>query len=246
MKLLYYLAAIGGPRLEDKLKILTRNLIYINHTLKQNFSIVINCYSEAHIISKFIKKFSFLDAIYFHYKPKAVLTELWFTNPYTKHFNIYDEIIFILDDVSIHKVNIQKLVSIRKKYNIDLISPAIIGASHNYMNSLPPNKLAFTNSLEIYCMVVTPNGFKKYLSVNSLQNKWIWGVDFLFGYFNIKTAVYYAMNAYHLIPSTSYGGHGKDNEAIKLMNIFLSKHGFSSLAKVKAKYPPIIKTITVA
>ena len=125
MKFLYYLAAIGGPRLDDKLKILTRNLLYINQTLQQNFSIVINCYNHVEEISKFIKQFTFLDAILFHYRPNSVLTELWFTNPYIKIINTFDEILFILDDVSISRLNISKLINIRKANHLDIISPSI-------------------------------------------------------------------------------------------------------------------------
>ena len=245
MKFLYYLAAIGGPRLEDKLKILTRNLLYINQTLKQNFSIVINCYNHAEEISEFIKQFTFLDAILFHYRPNSVLTELWFTNPYIKQINTFDEILFILDDVSISRLNIPKLINIRRKYHIDLLSPAIIGATHKYMESQSANTLAFTNQLEVYCMITTPQGFKKYLSVNSVENKWIWGVDLLFGYFKIKTAVYYGMNAFHLIPSSSEGGHNRGDEAEALMIVFLQKHGFSSHYETSQRYPAIKNVITL-
>ena len=101
MKFLYFLAAIGGPDLEKKFKILARNLIYIHHTLKQDFSIAINCYNSFDEVSEFVKRFSFLDKVYFHSRPNSVLTELWFTNPYMRECDDYDEILFILDDVSI-------------------------------------------------------------------------------------------------------------------------------------------------
>ncbi len=245
MKLLYYLAAIGGPRIDDKLKILTRNLLYINQTLQQNFSIVINCYNHAEEISKFIKQFTFLDAIMFHYRPNSVLTELWFTNPYINAINTFDEILFILDDVSISRLNIPKLINIRKEHHLDIISPAVIGATHEYMYSQSANSLAFTNHLEIYCMVITPEVFKKYLSLNSFENKWIWGVDVLFGHFGVKTAVYYGMNVFHLIPSTGNGGHGRGHEAQSMMEAYLQKHGFQSFDQVHRIYPPIRHVITV-
>tara|TARA_B100001250_G_scaffold362308_1_gene340919 strand:+ start:1000 stop:1740 length:741 start_codon:yes stop_codon:yes gene_type:complete len=245
MKFLYYLAAIGGPRLDDKLKILTRNLLYINQTLQQNFSIVINCYNHVEEISKFIKQFTFLDAILFHYRPNSVLTELWFTNPYIKIINTFDEILFILDDVSISRLNISKLINIRKANHLDIISPSVIGATHKYMYSQSANSLALTNHLEIYCMIITPEVFKKYLSLNSFENKWIWGVDALFGHFGVKTAVYYGMNVFHLIPSGGNGGHGQNDEAEAMMITYLQNHGFQSLEHVHKVYPPIRQVIAV-
>ena len=241
MKFLYFLAAIGGPDLEKKFKILARNLIYIHHNLKQDFSIAINCYNTSDEVSEFIKQFSFLDKVYFHSRPNSVLTELWFTNPYMKEFNDYDEILVILDDVSISRVNIPFLLDIREKYNIDIISPAIINATHKYMIAESPTTLALTNHLEVYCMFMKPSNFRTYLSINTVRNKWIWGVDLLFGHYGINTAVYYGMNAFHAIPAA----HGRKKEAFMLMNQYLNDRGFKSVDHVVKMYPTIRKTITI-
>ena len=241
MKFLYFLAAIGGPDLEKKLKILARNLIYIHHTLKQNFSIAINCYNSFDEVSEFVKRFSFLDKVYFHSRPNSVLTELWFTNPYMSECDDYDEILFILDDVSISRINIPFLLDIRDKYDIDIISPAIIGATYRHMMSGKSNTLAFTNHLEVYCMLMKPNSFRKYLSINTVRNKWIWGVDMLFSHFGINTAVYYGMSAFHAIPDA----HGRKDEASMLMNQYLSERGFKGFRHVRKLYPAVRKTITI-
>ena len=124
-----------------------------------------------------------------------------------------DEILFILDDVSISRLDIPTLVDIRNKHNIDIISPAIFGATWSYMLPNGFDVLAITNHLEVYCMIMTPNNFQKYLSINTFENKWIWGVDHLFGHFGINTAIYYGMNACHIIPAA----HGCSEEAHLLM-----------------------------
>ena len=235
MKLLYYLAAIGGPHLEEKLKVLTRNLLYINQTLRQNFSIAVNCYSHAEEIAEFVRRFPFLDAIYFHYRPKSVLAELWLTNPYMERISGYDTVLFVLDDVSISKLNIPKLVGLCRRHDLDMISPAVIGATHAYMQNRDSRELALTNNLEVYCMVMTPAVFKRYLSINTFENKWTWGVDLLFGHLGIKTGIYYGMNVFHLFP----GSGGKRDEANELMLRFLAQHGFRSAAHASARYPPI-------
>lgn len=242
MKLLYFLAAIGGPNLEKKLKILTRNLIHTHHTTKQPFSIVINCYDNPNEVSELIKSFTFLDNVYFHYRPNSVLSELWFTSPHKDVYVEYDEILFMLDDVAISKLHIPSLIEIRDKYDIDIISPAILGATWSYM--LPKNHkiLAITNRLEVYCMIMSAKNFQRYLDVNTFENKWIWGVDHMFGYFGINTALYYGMVAYHTIPAA----HGRSEEAELLMENYLRKNGFSSLKDVQKQYPLIKSVVSLS
>ena len=240
MKLLYYLAAIGMPHLGKKLKILSHNLLYIHSNLNHSFSIAINCYSNEDEVYRFIKRFKFLDKVYFHYKHDSVLTELWFTNPNTGKFMDYDEILFILDDVSIDRLNISFLRDIRTKYGIDLISPSITGATHSHMASVNSHEIAITNCLEVYCILMTPRSFRKYLTINSAENKWLWGVDHLFGHFGIKTAIYRGMSALHMIPAA----HNCSGEAERLMDRYLNNNGFTSLEDVKKKYP-VIKEIII-
>jgi hypothetical protein len=46
MRLLYYLSAIGTPRLDIKINILKNNLLHIYKNINSNFDIIINCYNE--------------------------------------------------------------------------------------------------------------------------------------------------------------------------------------------------------
>ena len=90
-------------------------------------------------------------------------------------------------------------------------------------------------------MLMTPENFQKYLDVNTFENKWIWGVDHLFGHFGINAAVYHGMHAHHVIP----GGHNCGSEAQLLMEKYLHKHGFASLQDVRDQYPIIKKWISI-
>ena len=109
------------------------------------------------------------------------------------------------------------------------------------MMSQKANILALTNHLEVYCMLMTPHNFRKYLDINTFKNKWIWGVDHLFGHFSIKTAVYYGMNVFHIFPAT----HGCSNEAHRLMMEYLHQFRFNNLENVRKHYPAIKQTITI-
>ncbi|MHA2082112.1 MAG: hypothetical protein ACXABD_00020 [Candidatus Thorarchaeota archaeon] len=169
------------------------------------------------------------------------MSELWFTNPYKDVYADYDEILFILDDVVISRLHIPLLIDMRNKHGIDIISPAIAGATWKYMLPNKPNILAITNCLEVYCMIMTPENFRKYLAINTFRNKWIWGVDLLFGYFGIKTAVYHGMDAHHIIPCA----HGCNDEAKSLMIEYFHSKGFENLDDVRKQYPIIKQAVTI-
>lgn len=234
MKWIYYLVSIGNPNINIKLKILQKNLEYMYNNINKKFSIIINCYDCEEEVREFINKFDFLENIYFYFK-KGVLTELWLTNPYNIEMKNYDYILFILDDVCIKDIDFEETIKIKNKYKIDIVSPRINNSTHPFMNNLE-NGLTFTNVLEIYCLFLTYDNFLKYASINTIENKWMWGVDFMFGYFKIKTAIINKFKAVHILPSLS-----NHKEAYRLCNQYLQKYGFNSLEHIKIMYPCIIE-----
>jgi hypothetical protein len=238
MKLLYYLASIGQPNLNTKNKILLDNLIKINKSISENFDVIINCYDSENDkkIYNLIKSLNFIDNIYFYTK-KGVLTELFLTNPYNSYVNKYDYIIFILDDVQILNVNIKNMISIKEKYNIKFLSPKVIKSTHSFMNE--NNNLTINNFLEVYFLLLNPINFYRFISLYTIENKWMWGVDFLFGHYGIKTGVINNFSVLHLLPTKS------DKEtAKKCLSEFLKKKtSFNSINEIKKKYNPIVSYI---
>lgn len=241
MKFLYYLGAIGQPNFNDKNNILLNNLLYIYSNINQDFDLMINTYQKDEYCLEIFyynrDNLPFLKNIYI-YKEKGILSELWINNPNNKFLKRYDYILFILDDVEIINFNIKKCIKIKKKYNIDILSPKVIDATWFYMYQYSGSKLAFTNRLEMFCFLLTPNDLLKYLKINDIKNPGIWGVDLLCSYFNIKTAIYYDSIVHHKLPRTQ----NRDNSE-KNMIIYLNKYGFSSIDDVFNKYPDDIKNI---
>ena len=237
MKLLYYIPAIGSPNLDKKLKILQDNLNYIYKQINKNFSIIINCYNEKDTILNSINNINFLDNIYFYYKP-GILTELWLTNPDNEVIKNFDYILFILDDVLIGNIDLLHLITIKKLYNITIFSPKIIQSTHRYMNQY--SSLTLNNALEVYCLLLTPNDFNIYASINSIENKWMWGVDLLFGYFNINAGVYNKYYVTHVLKSQS-----NYNEAYTLCINYIKKYNFNSITEINANFPPVKKIINL-
>jgi hypothetical protein len=221
MRFVYYLAAIGHRGLEVKLNILSKNLNHIYSVLNTKFDIVVNCYNSEDVVYNFVQQFTFLNKKMFHNKP-GVLTELFLTNPHNTTLNNYDYILFMLDDVEIQELNLNEMIKIKEKYKIEILSPKVINSTHSFMNSYASHILTINNALEVYCLLLKYKDFKRFLSIHTVENKWMWGVDFLFGHFNIKTGVYNKSSVQHmLLPSKK-----NTNNANKLMRTYLRDINF--------------------
>jgi len=226
MRFVYYLAAIGHRGLEVKLNILAKNLNYIYSLLNYNFDIVVNCYNSEDVVYNYVQQFTFLNKKMFHNKP-GVLTELFLTNPHNASLSNYDYILFMLDDVEIQELNLQEMINIKEKYKIEILSPKVINSTHSFMNSYASHILTINNALEVYCLLLKYKDFQRFLSIHTIENKWMWGADFLFGHFNIKAGVYNRSSVKHmLLPSKK-----NINNAEKLMQNYLRDVDFSDSIK---------------
>jgi len=237
MKLCYYIACIGDPDFDKKLVYCKSNIEKIYTNTSTSFDIIVNIYSEKeeHIVEiQKLQSLSYIDNVYIHNK-KGVLTELFLTNPYNDLLQNYDYIIFILDDIKIINVDIHKMIKVKKKYNIDLLSPKVLDSTHLFMNKY--NKgLTYNNCLEVYFLLGSPKDIFTLFSKHTIENKWMWGVDFLFGYYNIKTAVLFDYSVKHMLPTKS-----NKEECRKCMTEYLKKTTFSSLQEIHKKYNPVIE-----
>lgn len=226
MRFVYYLAAIGHRGLDVKLNILAKNLNYIYSRLNTNFDIVVNCYNSEDVVYNFVQQFKFLNKTMFHNKP-GVLTELFLSNPHNASLNNYDYILFMLDDVEIQELHLQEMIHIKEKYNIEILSPKVINSTHDFMNKYASHILTINNALEVYCLLMKYKDFQRFLSIHTIENKWMWGADFLFGFFNIKTGVYHRSSVKHmLLPSKK-----NTNNAEKLMRTYLRNVHFYGTIK---------------
>lgn len=239
-KFLYYLSAIGQTNLDIKLAILKNNLNHIYKHINTSFDIMLNCYDDDITeIQTFLNSFDFLNEKIIH-KKKGRLVELWLSNPHHDLVSNYDYILYIMDDVLIHNIDINEFINIKNKYEISFLSPKIIGGDWEYMKKHDGNILGFSYRIEIFCLLLTPADFAKFMDISDIENTHTWGIDLLLGHFNIKSAIYYKFKATHILPSTtnrSIAGH----EMIK----YLNKHGFSNTAHVCSTFTDIYSAIEV-
>jgi len=207
MKFLYYLAAFGHDDIPIKYDILLHNLNYIYNNIKDKFSIFINFYTVSTEIKAAIQQLDFIENTYF-YEKTGILTELFLTNPYNNEIHNYDYILFTLDDVKIINIDILNMIEIKNKHKIQILSPKILNSTHSFMNVC--SNLTIHNFLEVYMLLLTPVDFDTFCSIHTIENKWMWGVDLLFGYYHIKAGVINPYVANHVFPSKTYRSDAAD------------------------------------
>lgn len=204
MRLLYYIACIGNPDLDIKTEILISNLKYIYADIQCKFDVCINLYepykSTYDNLCNILNEFDFINHCYVYAKA-GVLTELFLTNPHNKLVDNYDYIMFIMDDVKIFDMKLREMTRIKERLNISVISPKIINSTYTYMHI--HNDVTINNFLEIYLLLLSPSDFNRFIGLYTIENKWMWGIDLLFGHFNIKAGVVNKFTAIHMLPSKS-------------------------------------------
>lgn len=236
MRLLYYIACIGNPDLDIKTEILISNLNYIYSDIQCSFDVCINCYETDK--SKCANLYGILDGLdfiqyYYVYVKAGVLTELFLTNPHNKLVDNYDYILFLMDDVKIFDMKLREMIRIKELLNISVISPKIINSTYTYMHL--HNDVTINNFLEIYLLLLTPSDFNRFIGLYTMENKWMWGIDLLFGHFNIKAGVVNKFTAIHALPSKS---NYYDAEA-RLMTYINTHTPFKNTWEIFQMYRPI-------
>ena len=242
MKFCYYLGAIGNPNLSEKLTILINNLENIYKQIGK-FDMIMCIYEENYSIPENILENIklFVENLYI-YEKKGILAELWLTNPHNNLIPNYDYVTLILDDVKCDTCNFLTLIEKLEKYELDIISPAITGTHYVYMNSQNKNvSLSFTNFLEMFCFIMTPTNFQRYLSMLDINNPWIWGVDLVYNFFDIKTGIDNENVAFHIY--ANYAKNETNDLRRENMNKYLLKFGLNSLEDALKRVESITKII---
>jgi hypothetical protein len=205
---------------------------YIHDNINSNFDLFVNVYDNTNFETLINKhKFPFLNNIIIH-KKTGILSELWINNPYHNTLSKYKYILFILDDVKIHKLNMNSLINIKKQYNIEFLSPAVHKATWAYMKPQKQKSFVSTHRLEIFCFLLKYKDFMKFIKLNSIDNPNMWGVDYMMSHYKIRCAIYNDCVVEHMFKSAS-----DHLTAINQMDIYFKHHGFNSREDFLLKYP---------
>lgn len=239
MKILYYLAGIGGPNYDVKINILVNNINSLYDEIKEPIDMIINMYEYNEDLIKLIKENKKIGESYINLR-KGVLVELWKKNGFNNLVKKYDYVLFIYDDVKIKKYSVKENIEKLKRLKLDILSPLVEKATHPFMKIGRKEEIKIMNSLEIYFILMKPETFYKYLDIQDIENKWTWGTDFLFGYYKIKCGINCNNIVLHNYPQKNRECLG---DAYRGMIKYLNKLGFKNLSEVIEKYPPLIKII---
>jgi hypothetical protein len=239
MKFLYYLAAFGSPNFDAKLYYLKNNLEYIYSNIGENFDIIINNYDvkQEDFIYSFLNNFKFLNKKYIFSK-EGHLSELWLSNKYNSKIKNYDYVMFILDDICEFNIDIKDMIKIKNQYKFEILSPKIYNSTYDWMKN--NNDITVNNFLEIFCFLLTPFDFYNFILLNTIENKYIWGIDHIFGYLNMKVGMYNKYSVKHMITSINTNNI---QEKFDLCNKYLQNHGFKDLNDIRVKYNPVVEYI---
>lgn len=243
MKLLYYLCAIGDYNFDIKKNIFFANIKNIYTEFNEKIDVNVNIYTKDNCFEENIKNSPYIGK-YYIYNKKGIMPELFLTNPYNKHFEKYDYIIFLVDDISLEKGSIKNMIDVKNKYNLDIISPSVIDATHDFMRLFEANKLQFANAIEFYFYLVTPRTLFQMFEFHDVDNSLLWGYDFLLGYFGFNCAIYSNVICKHHLRQRN-DPLIKHISGYELMIKFIKKNGFNSIEDVQKKYPSTINRITI-
>ena len=240
MKFLYYLAAFGSPDFDSKLFFLKNNLEYIYNNIGENFDIIVNNYDveKEEFIYSFLNNLDFINNKYIFSK-KGHLSELWLNNIYNSKITNYDYIFFILDDISEFNIDIKDMINIKKIHSFEFLSPKIYNSTYDWMKN--NKEITINNFLEIFCFLLNPVDFYKFILLHTVENKYTWGVDHIFGHLNIKVGMCNKYSMKHMISSTNTN---ITQEKFNLCYKYLQSYGFKDLDDIRNNYGPIVKHIT--
>jgi hypothetical protein len=136
-------------------------------------------------------------------------------------------------------MNIAKMIEIKQKYEISILSPKVLQSTHSFMNE--NTDLTIHNALEVYCLLLKPADIKRFFSIHSIENKCMWGVDFLFGFYGIKAGVLSTCVVSHELPR---GDHRTDAHSL-MIDYFIKHTPFKSLHEIVNVYPQVIYKLKI-
>lgn len=261
LRVLYYLAAFGAPSIEIKTKVLLNNLAKLAAQAGaiSRLDVALNTYgpSTGALVPALVNQIRGVlppsSAVLLHHEDKAMLAELWKSNPHHHRLEErYDRIVFILDDVLLVLFDVAEVDCLFTGLSLDIFTPLVHNATrgprHCYMYELAPGvpqpQVKLLNSAEMFCYFLRPATF-----LEMVRNRYdaecpcIWGADLLLGHWGYRTALSSGARAIHLIKNSS-GQNVQDNW--RQLRLFMAKNGFQPWDRVFQEYEAVIWVKTVA
>ena len=176
--LLVIIPGFGGSKehIELKKKLIFKNLELIRKTYNGILDVIIFCYSNQSVELN-IKDINIKEIF-----ESGIIGQ--FIYKYIKQTIVkkYNNLIIMLDDIELNiNTNINKLINLQNKYNVDIISPSLSRDSeysHDFMlQDTVNNKIRDVNFMELFFYLFTQKSFLKWFELLDEKCAWLWGID---------------------------------------------------------------------
>lgn len=208
-RLLVVIPGFGEPDFMCKMDILVKNMIRIRNTYHGEMRVLIFLYSIS-------KKKILMDRLWFLGSDIIIHDEKgrlgYFLYKYVKPSALrragITDVLIILDDVSLPSdININTLLHLRDRYDIDVLSPSIsidsYGGCHSFMTTEGFNSLRITNFIELFCYVMTIQAYEKYYSLFNKETIYMWGIDIaMYSMLKLRMAIYDPCSVRHFFSNS--------------------------------------------
>ena len=221
-----YVGGFGPQKLEEKLNVLENNLRLLSNQMKNPLDVIVNCYHQGsnRKLEELFKKLRvgrIIQESWVHCVPGGVLAGMWITNPYNKNVLNYNQVVMILDDVSIQHLQLVEFEQEKTANKLDIISACVTNSSHpKLMEMQEGESVKLNSSAEMFLYLMDPVAFQKYISIQKPGNPWIWGVDFLLKHIGFSVGISSKCKCYHMFSNLDRNNATKQRDMIRYLDSF--------------------------
>lgn len=218
-KVALIIIAIGDPYHELKLKILATNVMKVRAIPDTHVTIHLNQYTDNPELTAAIQAID--PNIIINHSPGYLFQLLYkFNKP--DLYQDFDHIILTLDDVEITNLDFPGLFNEQSDFNLDILSPKVIGGHHSHMRSTNTTDLCLATFIEFFFYIFTPSAYQKWFNAIKPDSSTLWGYDLLLFYLNnLRCAIDYRYTVTHHLNATSNtdNGYAEVNDLIASLDI---------------------------
>lgn len=99
---------------------------------------------------------------------------------YSDQVDDFDYVVALLDDVEIININLDVMIQNYNQHNMDIMSPSVTRDSawaHEVMKTNNTSLIREVKFIELFCYIMTPKVYHRWVSIMTEQNTFGWGID---------------------------------------------------------------------
>lgn len=203
-----FVSGFGSPHLQEKLRILNKNMGIINRYGWSRVQYTVCCYDNSDLSA--LEKNPGVEVV----RDRLIVGQFLkkYLVPYTGSTD-FTYLLCMLDDIELHDdMDFGCLIQYNRLFHTNILSPSM---THNskyqfqYMlqdTSVRVPYVKITSALEYFCYFMTPASYAEYyIHINAERNPWMWGLDMLlYKHCGLTLGVVNHMTMTHWFKNESY------------------------------------------